>query len=145
MKKFYLLSYCTFLFFSCDDGNEELGNTIANTKPFLEIHNNTVWKLSEVEEFGEYIFFYNSEIEFLKTVIQSVDASYVECNSVKGEIVRNFGPALIVDIPITNPPYGNNRVSFSYFEDEDYIGRTEGNYQDRYDRVGGISYSEICD
>ena len=43
----------------------------------------------------------------------------------------------MVDIP--------NRVSFSYFEDEDYIGRTEGNYQDRYDRVGGISYSEICD
>ena len=36
-------------------------------------------------------------------------------------------------------------VSFSYFEDEDYIGRTEGNYLDRYDRVGGISYSEICD
>ena len=137
MKKFYLLSYCTFLFFSCDDGIEELGNARANAKPFLEIHNNTVWKLSEVEEFGEYIFFYNSEIEFLKTVIQSVDASYVECNSVKGEIYRNFGPALIVDIP--------NRVSFSYFEDEDYIGRTEGNYQDRYDRVGGISYSEICD
>tara|TARA_B100000963_G_scaffold204363_1_gene177956 strand:- start:6 stop:287 length:282 start_codon:yes stop_codon:yes gene_type:complete len=93
--------------------------------------------LSEVEEFDEYIFFYNSETEFLKTVIQSVDASYVECNSIKGEIVRNFGPALMVDIP--------NRVSFSYFEEEDYIGRTEGNYQDRYDRVGGISYSEICD
>ena len=134
MKKFYLLSYCTFLFFSCDDGNEELGDIIANTKRFLEIHHNTVWKLSEVEE---YIFFYNSETEFLKTVIQSVDASYVECNSVKGEIVRNFSPALVVDMP--------NRVSFSYFEDEDYIGRTEGNYQDRYDRVGGISYSEICD
>ena len=62
--------------------------------------------MSEVEEFDEYIFFYNSETEFLKTVIQSVDASYVDCNSVKGEIVRNFGPALIVDIPITNPPYG---------------------------------------
>ena len=137
MKKLFLLSYCTFLFFSCDDGIEELGNARANAKPFLEIHNNTVWKLSEVEEFDEYIFFYNSETEFLKTVIQSVDASYVECNSVKGEIYRNFGPALIVDIP--------NRVSFSYFEDEDYIGRTEGNYQDRYDRVGGISYSEICD
>ncbi len=68
----------------------------TSTKTSLEIHYNTVWKLSVVEE---YIFFYNSETEFLKTIIQSADGSYFECNKVRGEIVRNFGPALWIDFP----------------------------------------------
>ena len=90
--------------------------------------------MSEVEE---YIFFNNSETEFLKTIIQSVDGSYVECNKVRGEIVRNFGSALWIDMP--------KLVSFSYIEDEDYKITKEANYKDRYNSIVGLSYSDVCD
>ena len=117
-----------------DAAEGDLADLLANSS-FLEIHDNTAWKMIE-ETFTEYTLFYNSEESFIKVYDFS-------CNdSLQSNKITDLDTVLVVDL-------NSNTVTFQYFADGEYMVRTEGTYRDTLYRVESTAdalWSELgCD
>ena len=117
-----------------DAAEGDLADLLANSS-FLEIHDNTAWKMIE-ETFTEYTLFYNLEESFIKVYDFS-------CNdSLQSNKITDLDTVLVVDL-------NSNTVTFQYFADGEYMVRTEGTYRDTLYRVESTAdalWSELgCD
>lgn len=99
----------------------DLTDLILSDSSFLEIHDNTAWKMIE-GTFTEYTLFYNSEESFIKVYDFSCD------DSLQSNNLGDLDTSLIVDL-------NSNTVIYEYFADGEYMVRTEDIYRDTLYRV----------